>query len=128
MSDQRIIDTIAAALNGRPDAFRIGADLRKPAARVLDALRRNRIAVTELPEADADSSDSDWTCGKHQIVVEYSNAEDSFAVELGQNLGPDQVGTDWWHWTGQMTPEETRTLAAALLAAADAAAKTQEEQ
>ncbi|MCH9728401.1 MAG: hypothetical protein K0U84_01735 [Actinomycetia bacterium] len=99
MSD--IIDAIAAALNGRGN-YPLGSDLRPEAERVLAALRE-RYAIVELPEPDGTAWPIDF---------------------------PRQRATGWVAITAEgvisfprhdLAPTQARSLAAALLAAADKA-------
>lgn len=114
-----IVDTIAAALNGRPHDFRLGADLRKPAADVLAALRADhRVAVLDLPEemteeevhADGFVYHPDqpgWEAGGAWAAV--SGSGDIYVEGAGQRSRYGDI----------YSPAAARDLARVLLAAAD---------
>lgn len=87
-----------------------GADLADIAAKVaLDVLRGNGFAVVEKPEPDeTEDGVTDWECAPYRISTLEAYPGEVFPAYLGEPEEP-------------LTPQGARELAAALLAAADAA-------
>ncbi|UZF57687.1 hypothetical protein LH935_06795 [Gordonia polyisoprenivorans] len=79
------------------------------AAHVLDALSANGVAVVEKPEPDeTEDGVTDWECAPYRISTLEAYPGEVFPAYLGEPEEP-------------LTPQGARELAAALLAAADAA-------
>lgn len=104
----KVIQVIAGALNAIDDDWaktQQPASTLEHAAYIFDALKAARIAVVELPEPDESIYDGDRFAFHNEthcdVRVTFSNA-----VVYDQD----------WH-----NPSEARSLAAALLAAAEAA-------
>lgn len=105
MSDQEIIDTIAEWLQ---DNTRYGCTSDRLATDFLAALRE-RYAIVELPKPD---DDTEWDGQDQGWWVSYHRAHEQ---AVGQRRVVPHLFRDSLH------PNAARRLAAALLAAADAA-------
>lgn len=124
MTDQRIIDVIAEVLDAMPaDARPVTLVNRDRAAKALDALRSNRIAVVELPDEMPEAA---------RLVNVPSNIRQQPMWEVGCAWATIETDGDIYFETagskssyGSITsPDPARELSAVLLAAA----KAQEEQ